>query len=593
MKRARHCSYWPAILGAFSLLTAAAPAFAQQAEDDRLNSFFKAYLEEHFRQQPLQATSLGDHRFDGRLDDISPRAREGWLAFARKTLDELPLRVAYKKLSRDGQIDFEIFRHNLQTEIWEAKNFHPFQEDPRTYGGYISDAVYLLLAQSTLPKETNLANAIARMAQIPRIVAEAEKSLTHPPQPILQTAILQNRGAIGFYEKDLFQFAGDTPQLDKLKAAAAPLAALLKDYQKFLEGPLMARATGEWRLGRAKFDRKFELETDAGITAEQNLADALAEFTRVRRDLYDVARQLWCQYFPLEPLPPDDAQGERDTITKVIGAVNQEHGKPGDLVGDARATVERIKDFIRKKNYVQLPDPDLCQVIEMPEFRRGNSLAYLDNAPPLDANANSYYAVSPPPSDWGAARAQSFLEEYNRYMLQILTIHEAYPGHYVQLARAARAGSLIRRVYQSGVYVEGWAVYGETTMLNEGYGGGDLRLRLMQLKFYLRAVANSILDYKLHCARMTDAEAMKFMTEDAFQSEGEAQLKLIRAKQSSVQLSTYFVGRMAHYRLRQQMEREMGGAFSLARYHNAVIAPGSIPVKYLPELVRAQLGLHH
>src|SRR5208337_261825 len=158
------------------------------------------------------------------------------------------------------------------------------------------------------------------------------------------------------------------------------------------------------------------------------------------------------------------------------------------------------------------------------------------------------------------------------HMLQILTIHEAYPGHYVQLEYANRTPSLIRRVYQSGPYVEGWAVYGEVTMLNEGYGAGDLRLRLMQQKFYLRAVANAILDYKMHCTDISDAEAMKFLTEDAFQSEGEAKLKLIRAKQSSTQLSTYFVGRMAHYRLHQQMERELGAGFSLARYHNAVIA---------------------
>jgi hypothetical protein len=265
---------WVTIIGALSLLSAPVPAFAQHAEDDKLNSFFKSYLEEHFRQQPLQATSLGDHRFDSQLDNITPKAREGWLAFARKTLEELPKQVDYKKLSRDGQIDFEIFQHNLQTEIWETKNFHPFEEDPRTYGAYISDAIYLLLTQSTLPKETNIANCIARMAQLPRIVAEAEKTLTHPPKPILQTAILQNRGAIDFYESELFQFAGDTPQPGQLKAAAAAVAALLKEYQKFLEGPLLARATGEWRIGRAKFDKKFELETEAGITAEQNLADA-------------------------------------------------------------------------------------------------------------------------------------------------------------------------------------------------------------------------------------------------------------------------------------------------------------------------------
>ncbi|HXS67228.1 MAG TPA: DUF885 family protein, partial [Candidatus Polarisedimenticolia bacterium] len=222
---------------------------------------------------------------------------------------------------------------------------------------------------------------------------------------------------------------------------------------------------------------------------------------------------------------------------------------------------------------------------------RGNSLAYLDNAPPLDPKAPSVYAVSPPPADWSPAEIRSFLEEYNSHMLKILTIHEAYPGHYVQLEYANRNPSLIRRVFQSGPYVEGWAVYGEVTMLNEGFGGGDLRLRLMQLKFYLRAVANSILDYQMHCTKMTDAEAMKFLTEDAFQSEGEAKLKIIRAKQSAVQLSTYFVGRMAHYNLHQAIQRELGDKFNLARYHAAVLASGSIPPKYLPEVVRRNLGM--
>jgi uncharacterized protein (DUF885 family) len=226
----------------------------------------------------------------------------------------------------------------------------------------------------------------------------------------------------------------------------------------------------------------------------------------------------------------------------------------------------------------------------MPEFRRGNSAAYMDNAPPLDPKAESMYAVSPPPSDWNPQQVRSFLEEYNKHMLKILTIHEAYPGHYVQLDYANRNPSLIRRVFQSGPFVEGWAVYGEVTMLNEGFGGGDLRLRLMQLKFYLRAVANSILDYQMHCTKMTDEEAMKFLTQDAFQSEGEAKLKIIRAKQSSVQLSTYFVGRMAHYRLHQAMERELGNKFTLSRYHDAVLAIGSVAPKYLPELVRRNLG---
>jgi len=573
------------------LTIAPAPALAQASEDAKLSAFYKSYLDEHFRQQPMEATQLGDHRFDGLLDDISPQARGRWLALARKTLKELPIQADYQRLTRDGQIDFEIFQHELQTEIWLAENTRPFEEDPRTYGGYINDGVYLLLTHSTLPKEVNISNCLARMAEIPRVIAAAKTTLTHPPKAILDTAIRQNRGAIAFYEKELFELAGATPQLDQLKSAAAAVAGQLKDYQKFLEGDLAARATGQWRLGERKFKRKLELVLDSGMSAGQVLADAEAEFDRVRDAMYVVARQLWPSYFPKNTLPPDDAEGRRETITKVIEAVNQEHGQPETLVADARATVEKIKAFIRERDYLRLPQPDLCQVIEMPEFRRGNSLAYLDNAPPLDPNASSYYAISPPPSDWTPEQVKSFLEEYNSHMLQILTIHEGYPGHYVQLERANRNPSLIRRVCQSGPFVEGWAVYGEVTMLNEGYGRGDLRLRLMQQKFYLRAVANAILDHKMHCAQMSDEEAMKFMTEEAFQSEGEAKLKLIRAKQSSTQLSTYFVGRMAHYRLRQRIERELGAKFDLARYHEAVLSHGSIPVKYLPELVRADLGL--
>ncbi len=579
-----------ASIGTLLFLIVAPPrVLGQGAEDQKLSSFFKNYLDEHFRQQPLDATGLGDHRFDALLDDISPQARDTWLALACKTLQDLPAQVDYKKLTRDSQIDFEIFQHELQTDIWLTENTHPFEEDPRTYGGYINDGVYLLLTHSTLPKETNISNCLARMAEIPRIIATAKATLTHPPKAILETAIRQNRGAISFYQKDVFELAGETPQLDKLKSAAAGVAAQLEDYQTFLEGDLMSRATGDWRLGEEKFKRKLELVLDSGMSADQVLADAEAEFATVRSEMYVVARQLWPAYFPGTMLPPDDPEGRRQTITKVIDAVDQEHGQPENLVADARATVEKIKAFIRQRNYLRLPDPDLCQVIEMPEFRRGNSLAYLDNAPPLDPNASSYYAVSPPPSDWTPAQVKSFLEEYNSHMLQILTIHEGYPGHYVQLEKANRNPSLIRRVYQSGPFVEGWAVYGEVTMLNEGYGGGDLRLRLMQQKFYLRAVANAILDHKMHCTQISDEEAMKFLTEDAFQSEGEAKLKLIRAKQSSTQLSTYFVGRMAHYRLHQQIERELGDKFDLARYHEAVLSHGSIPVKYLPELVRAAL----
>jgi len=555
----------------------------------KLNAFFQDYLETQFRNEPLAATRLGDHRFDSLLDDLSREALAARRVRDSEALTALPQRIQYSQLSRNSQIDYEVLRQDLTRSIWLEENLHPFEEDPRVYGDYLSDSVYLLLAQSTLPKETNIVNCLARMERMPRIIAAAKANLGHPARPLLETAIRQNQGSISFYERDIFAFAGKTPQLDALKASAQRVAACLKEYQTFLEKDLLPRATGEWRLGRDKFYRKLELELDANLTADEVLAEAQAEFDRVQRDMYVVARQLWSGCYPGRALPPDDAAGRRETIQKVLDRIAQDHGRPETLTRDVRKAVAQIKRFIAERDLLRLPDPDSCRVVEMPEFERGNSTAYMNSPPPLDPKALGYYAVSPPPKDWSAQRVKSYLEEYNHSMLQILTIHEAYPGHYVQFEYANRNPSLIRRVLQSGVFIEGWAVYTEQTMLDEGYGRGDLALRLSQLKFYLRAVANAILDHQMHCDGMTDDEALKFMMEQAYQSEGEARLKIIRAKQSAVQLSTYFVGRMAHYRLRQAVEREQGAEFNLGRYHEAVLAPGAVPVKYLPELVRERL----
>jgi hypothetical protein len=560
-----------------------------QSADEKLEQFYRRHLDESFQMRPLEATMLGDHRFDHLLDDISAEARKGWLAHYRSQLQRLTNEIPYDSLSRNGQIDFEILKDDLERNIWLSENTRPFEEDPRTYGSYISDSVYSLLVQSTLPKETNLRNAIARIREIPRIVKVARETLRESPPSILDTAILQNRGAIGFYEKGIFELAGASDQADALRSAVKVAIAALNEHQVFLEDSKRLRANGEWRLGRELFGEKLRLVLNAGVSADEVLADAEAEFSRVQTEMYIVSRQLWSRYFPDQVLPPDEPSGRRETVRLVTAAVSKEHGAPETLVSDAQATVGSITDFIRSRDILRLPDPDRCQVIEMPEFRRGNSLAYLDPALPLDPGGISSYAVSPPPADWGQERVQSFLEEYNRHMLQVLSIHEAYPGHYVQLEYSNRCPSLIRRVLQSGVFIEGWAVYTEQMMLDQGYGDGSLQLRLNQLKFYLRAVVNAILDHRMHCTLMTDEEAMQLLTEQAYQSEGEARLKVIRAKQSSTQLSTYFVGRMAHYRLRQEIQRVEGESFELGRFHEAVLDHGSVPMKYLPELVRERL----
>jgi uncharacterized protein (DUF885 family) len=362
--------------------------------------------------------------------------------------------------------------------------------------------------------------------------------------------------------------------------------ASLTEFKEFLQSDVLPRSDGSWRLGKDKFYAKLELELDAGLTGDEVIAEARSEADRVEREMYYVAKQLWHELFPDHVLPPDDSDGRRNTVRQVLNQLGKSHGKPEQLVEDARKTVAKIQSMIREKGILTLPNPDQCEIIEMPEFQRGFSAAYLNPAPPLDADAKSLYAISPPPSDWPASRQNAFLEEYNQYMLQILTIHEAYPGHYVQLDYSNRSPSLIRKVFSSGVFAEGWAVYTEQMMLDQGYGNGDLALRLHQLKFYLRAVLNAILDHSMHCDEMSDDEAMALLTRRGFQTEGEAFGKVQRAKQSSCQLSTYFVGRTAFYRLRQSVQRSRGDSFDLGAFHEQVLNCGTLPVKYLPELVK-------
>src|SRR5262245_1624899 len=569
-------------------LACALPASAAD-EDARLAAFFQAYLDEFLAHNPYEATRLGCHEQDDRLDDLSPRAREENVKRQKDTLARLPKEVAFAKLSADAKVDYQILRDALAKEVWLAENFKRFEEDPRLWNEYLSDSVFLILTQSTVRKARAVRAAAGRIAYVPSVVRAARESLSNPPKVFVETAIKQNRGAIAFYEKGIFELTGETPPLSVLTEPARAAATALKEHQKFLEEELLPRAKGEWRIGKEKFAKKLDMEFDSGLGADEVLRTAESEADRVRTEMYVVARQLWAKQFPTKPLPPDDAAGRRTTVRLVMAELGKDHPDVDSLVDEAKETADEIRAFLKAKNILRLPQPDRCEIIEMPEFQRGNYTAYLNPAPPLDPKAKSVYAVSPPPKDWDRGRVQSYLAEYNRAMMRILTIHEAYPGHYVQLEYSNRNPSLIRRVLQSGTYSEGWAVYSEQMMLDQGFGDGDLSLRIHQLKFYLRAVVNAILDHRMHCANMTDEEALKLLVEGAFQTEGEALGKIVRAKQSSVQLSTYFVGRMAFYRLRQEIGREMGDRFDLGRYHEAVLNQGTIPVKYLPELVRERL----
>lgn len=554
-------------------------------EDARLNALFDTWLEAQCKFSPYYATTQGDFRFATELDNIQPNHAEVVKQRAQVTQKEIADKIDASKLSRQAQIDLEIWLNALKYNAWVAEHQNPWANDPRSYVELYSDSTYLLLTQSSHNLSENVRSSVARMEQMKKLVDGARLNLKNPPKLLTEIAIRRAKGAVGYYTSDIFALSGETKQLSELTTASKIAIAGLNDYITFLEKEVLPRSNGDWRLGKAKFAEKLLLELDANMTADEVLHMAETEAVRVENEMYVMARQLWASLYPGKTLPVDDPAGRRLVIRLVMAELAKNHGDEKSLLNDAKKTVSEVKAMIKAKDILTLPEPDTCDIIEMPEFQRGFSVAYLNPAPPLDPKAKSFYAISPPPNSWNARQKQSYLEEYNNSMLKILTIHEAYPGHYVQLAYSNRHPSKIRKVLSSGVFAEGWAVYTEQMMLDQGFGQGDLSLRLHQLKFYLRAVINTILDHRIHCTNMTDAEALEMLTQRAFQSEGEALGKIDRAKQSSCQLSTYFVGRMAFYKLRQAVQQQQGDRFQLGRYHEAVLSHGTLPVKYLPELL--------
>jgi uncharacterized protein (DUF885 family) len=315
---------------------------------------------------------------------------------------------------------------------------------------------------------------------------------------------------------------------------------------------------------------------------EEILKRAQSDLQQTQTAIYETALPLYKRYFP----DGDTATiADKHRVTAaVLDKLAEQHPDDATVIGYAQKALAQTTDFVKQHNIVTVPGAPL-DVIAMPEFKRGVAIAYCDSPGPLDKNDKTFFAVAPTPKDWSKERKQSFFREYNNYMIDDLTVHEAMPGHYLQLAHANefRAPTLVRAIFRSGTFIEGWAVYCEQVMAEQGYGGPEVKMQ--QMKMRLRAIANAILDQGIHAGNMTEREAMDLMTKEAFQQEGEAVAKWKRARLTSAQLSTYFVGATEHLDLRAAEQKKLGNGFNLKKYNDQVISYGSPPVKYVRELM--------
>jgi len=568
--------------------TFATNALAAPGADEVFENLAAQFVSDLPTFSPVGSTWIGDHSADGELDQVDADARTALEAAYKVYLDALT-GIDRDALSRANQVDFELLTGEVRSRLWKLETLQEWAWNPLYYVDLAGSSIYNLVARDFAPLEDRLANAALRLEQFPRFLEQARASIEprRVPKIHAETAIAQNLGVVSIIETMIIPEMGGLTAATRARLEAAIEIAkdALADHQTWLEEELIPRAAGDFRIGAKLFDRKLAFALDSPMGRKEIVARAEAEYESVRNQMYEVAKGIYAADQPYTAFPdsPDEAYKQviiRAALEKAYAHLPARDG----IVAVAEQQLQQATDFVIEKNIVTMPD-DPVEIIIMPEFQRGVSLAYLDSPGPLDKGQSTFYAVAPLPTDWTDEQVRSFLREYNLYSIQDLTIHEGVPGHYLQLALSNRYPSTLRGVLQSGSMIEGWAVYAERVMIDEGYQDNDPLQRLIMLKWYLRAVTNAIIDAAIHVDGMTRDEAMKLMIEGGFQEEREAAGKWVRAQLTSTQLSTYFVGYQEHVENRMAVEEAWGDEFTLRRFHDQALSYGSPPVKYIRALM--------
>ena len=534
------------------------------------------------------STQIGEHKYDGELDDLSAAGRQKNLEFSKKTLGELDA-MDVAALSRENQVDAAILRNQLQYDIWTAETLQSWAWDPQVYNNVAGGAIYNLMAREFAPLPERLKSATARMQKIPALLAQARENLdpARVPKVHAETVAKQNAGILSIVETFIAPHLKDLPEADRQQAQAAidGLKKAVAEHQAWLDKTLVPNAKGDFRIGQTLYDQKLQFALLSSLSRADIKQRAEGELKRVREEMYGIARTV-LKDKPGAPALPETptADEQQKAIEAALELAYAERPARDKVVPDAEAALAQATEFVRKHDLVTLPDAPV-EIIEMPEFQRGVAVAYCDSPGPLDKHLKTFYAVSPIPEDWDQKQVDSFLREYNSRMIHLLSIHEGTPGHYLEGWHSAKFPSTLRAVLRSGMFAEGWAVYTEKMMSDAGYLDNDPLFHLVQMKFYLRTIANAILDQGVQVDGWTREQAMDLMVRQTFQQEREAAGKWTRAQLTSAQLPTYFVGVQEHFDLRKAAEAKQGAQFNLKAYHDQVLSYGAPPVRFVRQLM--------
>ena len=545
---------------------------------------------------PSAATAAGLHQYqkqnlDEMLDDFGEQNLDRQRTFFEKFRARLG-EIQTGDLTPEDRADLTIMQDQIALTLLDLTEIHSHQHAPQLYVETLGNALFAPYVLEYAPKPDRIRQIIARLQKVPLYLDQAATNLVSAPDVWTQVAVEENQGNINLVGQEIR--AGVPPdQAETYARAARPALGAMAKFDKFLRSSLSARNSYDWRLGGNRYPRKFRYALESGSEADDTLQQAERDLTAVRAHMLELALPLHRGAFPAHGDHADlsGANRENTVIGEVLAKIADRHSTRESYMDDARKALDEARAFVQEKHLLTLPPRANLQVIPTPEFMRGSyPVGGFNAAPALEPQLGAFYWVTPIPPSWPNERVDSKLREYNFYKLKLLTIHEAMPGHYVQMEIAndiqPKGRRLLRSLFGNGAYIEGWGQYSTQAMLDEGFLNRSPELALTFAKEELRVLANTILDIRLQMLGMTDQEALELMEKQTFQEVEEATAKLQRAKLTSAQLPMYYVGWRAWIKARDQYKQAKGSAFSLADFNDRALREGAVPIPALSSLLK-------
>ena len=547
-------------------------------DDAAFAQYEEHFLEDLWKINPDWATSVGYHKYDSLMVIPNDKNRQQYIKFTKVHTDSLS-RFEVNMLSENNKMDYHLIQNQMESIQWNVEQLRAYQWDPTSYN-VIGTFAYIL-NEHYAPLTKRLRSLYQRMAFIPAYYKEAEKQLKNPVAELTALAIDQHLGGVSVLESDF----ADSLKKTNIPAAEQKLMLdrarvsvdAIKGFAAFLK-TMKNDKPRSFRLGKELYENKFRYEIQAEATAQQTYNAANERKKYLHREMTKLSKQLWPKYFGSKAMPKDSLE----MVAQMIDTLSSKHVAPGEFQSAIVKELPKLTAFIKAKDLLTLDASKPLVVRKEPGYMAGVAGASVSSPGPYDKEGNTYYNVGSL-AGWAPARAESYLREYNDYILQILCIHEAIPGHYTQLVYANKAPSIIKSVFGNGAMVEGWAVYAEQIMMDAGFGNNEPEMRLMWYKWHLRSVCNTILDYSVHTANMSKEQAIKLLTREAFQQQAEAEGKWKRVSVSSVQLTSYYTGYKEIMALREEWKKKQAGKYKQKEFNEKFLGYGSAPVKYIKE----------